>query len=109
YNLKKANSIAEIYNNKELLQNLAEGNIKIIDKKTEVLTEDQSNDLKHLIFFYSKLYDIEKILDIQFNPKEKITVEDVLNTHKTYVSFVKDDYYYSDYKHDTFEITMKQD
>lgn len=109
YNLKKADSMFEIYQNKKLLLDLAEGNVKIFGKYTKVLTEDQSSALKHLVFFYSKLYDIEQVLNIQFNPSKLITSEDVLNTYKTHISFVKNDYYFNLFKHDSFEITMKED
>jgi hypothetical protein len=65
--------------------------------------------LKNLIFFYSKLYEIEQVLDIQFNPKENIRTEDVLNVYKLHISFVENKYYYDNTKHDTFEITLKEE
>lgn len=109
YNLKKAKSIEEIIDNKNLLQDLAEGNVEIVGNRTEILTKDQSTALKSMINFYSKLFDIEKELSIKFNPKEIITMEDVLNTDKTHISLVKDNYYYHEYLHDTFEIALKED
>lgn len=109
YNLKKANSISEICQKKELFEDLAEGSLKIFDKDFEILTKDQSSDLKHLILFYSKLYEIEQKLDIQFDPKERISPEDVTNACKVYISFVEDYYYYYEDKHSTFEITVKEE
>ncbi|MCI1171889.1 abortive infection system toxin AbiGii family protein [Enterococcus faecalis] len=110
YNLKKAKSIEEIIENKNLLQDLAEGNVEIVGNKTEILTKEQSTALESLINFYSKLSDIEKELSIQFNPKEIITMEDVLNTDKAHISLVEDKYYYNDKcSQDTFEITLKDE
>jgi hypothetical protein len=109
YNLKKAESITEIYAKKRLLEGLAEGHVKIFERDAKVLTEDESSALKNLIFFYSKLYEIEQVLDIQFNPKENIRTEDVLNVYKLHISFVENKYYYDNTKHDTFEITLKEE
>lgn len=109
YNLKKAKSITEIYEKKKLLDGLAEGHVKIFERDAKVLTKDQSSALKNLLFFYSKLYEIEQVLDIQFNPKENIRREDVLNAYKLHISFVENKYYYNNTKHDTFEITLKEE
>lgn len=109
YNLQKANNVSEIYDKKNFFNDLCNGNIKIFDKETKVLTEDQSNDLKHLLTFYSKLYEIEQKLKIQFDPKERIQTEDILNTNKLYISLVKDGYYYEDQKHKSIEITFKEE
>lgn len=109
YNLKKAKSITEIHEKKELLEGIAEGHVKIFERDTKVLKEDESSALKNLLFFYSRLYEIEKVLDVQFNPKENIRPEDVLNAYKVHISFVENNYYYNTTKHDTFEITLKEE
>lgn len=109
YNLKKAKSITEIYEKKKLLDDLAQGHVKIFEREATVLTKDQSSALKDLLFFYSKLYEIEQVLDVQFNPKENIRPEDVLNAYKLHISFVENNYYYNTTKHDTFEITLKEE
>lgn len=109
YNLQKANNISEIYNRKNLFNDLCDGSIKIFEKETKVLTEDQANDLKHLLSFYSKLYEIENNLNIQFDPKERIRTEDILNTDKLYISLISNGYYYEDQKHKSIEITFKEE
>lgn len=109
YNLKKAKSITEIYEKKELLDGLAEGHVKIFERDATVLTKDQASALKNLLFFYSKLYEIEQVFDVQFNPKENIRPDDVLNAYKLHISFVENNYYYNNTKHDIFEITLKEE
>ena len=109
YNLQKANNVSEIYNRKKLFNDLCDGSIKIFEKETKVLTEDQSNDLKHLLSFYSKLYEIENKLNIQFDPKERIRTEDIFNTDKLYISLILDEYYYKDQRHESIEIIFKEE
>lgn len=109
YNLQKANSVSEIYEKKKLFEDLSKRKVKIFEQETEVLSEDQSNDLKHLLSFYCKLYEIENELDVQFDPKENISPEDVLNTYKTYLSVVTNRYYYDTHKYDSFQITLQEE
>lgn len=109
YNFLKTNSLQEIYKNKDMISNFSTGNIKIFGQYIEFPGEEEQKAIQENLNFYIKLYEIEKMFNVNFNLRYPISTIDIINLEKIYCSFIEEQYYYFSGEIDSCELTATKE
>lgn len=110
YNFSRAKDLEDLVNHKEMILNYHRGQIEIFGQTLPPYIDKTGMDIDGYLEFCTRLLEVSKYFNLDFDISKNVTVADILNCNRVYESFINDHFYLiAEEKIEEFTMTPDQD
>lgn len=109
YDLTRAKTINETLSYESMILDYTTGKIEVLELKQTLEKKEANKHARKVFSYYRKLQEIENHFNISFDLSDHLTITDLENLEKIYISFILNQFYYSpDFKIDELKFTINK-